>query len=383
MKYMLIAGEASGDLHASALMESLQNVDPEAHFIFLGGDKMAKVACHEPIVDYRDMAYMGFTEVIKNIAKVRENLNTAKNTLSLYKPDCLILVDYPSFNLKVAEEAKRLGIKVFYYISPKVWAWKEWRVRKIKRLVDRMFCILPFEVEFYAKRHDYKVDYVGNPSVFEIDSELANLGTREDFLLRNRLRDKPIIAILPGSRRSELRNNLPIMLAAARQFPQYQAVVSKAPGLDSEFYAPYGMINLVENQTIELLARSHAAIVTSGTATLETALTGTPQVACYRGNGTKLTYDIMKKLLKINYVTLPNLIADRQVIPELLQHLCTPDAIGEALAPLMPQGEARTAMLDGYSEIRRRLGTRDAAATTAQAIHEELRNSGFKVLSEH
>lgn len=374
MKYMLIAGEASGDLHASALMESLQKIDAEAHFVFLGGDKMAKVAGHKPIVNYRDMAYMGFTEVLKNLGKVRDNLSTAKNTLSLYKPDCLILVDYPSFNLKVAEEAKRLGIKVFYYISPKVWAWKEWRVRKIKRLVDRMFCILPFEVEFYAKRHDYKVEYVGNPSVFEIDSELANMGTREDFLRRNRLRDKPIIAILPGSRRSELRNNLPIMLAAAKQFPQYQAVVSKAPGLDKEFYATYGMLKLVEDQTIELLARSHAAIVTSGTATLETALVGTPQVACYRGNGRKLTYDIMKKILNISYVTLPNLIADRQVIPEMLQHLCTPDAIGEALAPLMPQGEPRTAMLDGYSEIRRRLGTCNAAANTAQAIVNELRN---------
>lgn len=374
MKYMLIAGEASGDLHASVLMENLQRLDNEAHFMFLGGDKMALVAGHQPIVDYRDMAYMGFTDVLKNLSKIRNNLNSAKTILSLYQPDCLILVDYPSFNLKVAEEAKKLGIKIFYYISPKVWAWKEWRVRKIKKVVDRLFCIFPFEVDFYAKRHDYHVEYVGNPSVLEIDTELASLGTREDFLRRNRLRDKPILAILPGSRRSELRNNLPIMLAAAKQFPQYQPVVSKAPGLDKEFYDSYGILNLVEDQTIELLARSRAAIVTSGTATLETALVGTPQVACYRGNGMKLTYDIMKKVLNIRYVTLPNLIANRAVIPELLQHMCTPDEIANALAPLMPEGEARAQMLDGYTDIRHILGTRDAACTTAQAIVDELRN---------
>lgn len=374
MKYMLIAGEASGDLHAAALMQALQSIDSKAHFMFLGGDKMAQVAGRAPLVDYRDMAYMGFSEVFRNLSKIRDNLTTARNTLSLYQPDCLILIDYPSFNLKVAETAKKLGIKVFYYISPKVWAWKEWRVKTIKRLVDEMFCILPFEVDFYAMRHDYKVKYVGNPSVFEIDSELATMGTREDFLKRNRLRDKPIIALLPGSRRGELRNNLPIMLQVGMQFPQYQIVVSKAPGLDREFYKQFGVVNIVENQTVELLARSRAAVVTSGTATLEAALVGTPQVACYRGNGMKITYDVMKRLLKINFVTLPNLIAGQQVIPEMLQHMCTPDAIAEQLALLTPDSEQRAMMIEGYEEIRRRLGSGDAAMATAQAILDNLRN---------
>jgi lipid-A-disaccharide synthase len=368
MKYFLIAGEASGDIHAAELIKQLKHYDNDAKFTFLGGDLMRDAAGCEPLIHYREMAYMGFSEVLRNLGKVRRNLKTAKRAVAAENPDCLILIDYPSFNLKVAKEAKKHGIKVFYYISPKVWAWKEWRVKTIKRLVDKMFVIFPFEVDFYRNRHNYDVQYVGNPSVEEIDNAIAAMGSRTDFIQRNSLRDRPMIAILPGSRRGEIRNNLPIMVAAAMQFPQYRGVVAAAPGIDTSFYKQYTDLPLVSGQTFELLRHSAGAIVTSGTATLETALIGTPQVACYRANGSKVAYNIMKRLLSVDFVTLPNLIANREIIGEMLLHMCTADAVAQRLAPLLRNGAARDAMLDDYAEMRRALGTNNAAEATARGI---------------
>ena len=373
MKYFLIAGEASGDLHASHLIDAIKRHDSAAEFMFLGGDLMSRAAGREPVVDYRRMAYMGFSAVLRNLGTIRRNLAEARRALAEFRPDCLILIDYPSFNLKVAKTAKKLGIKTYYYISPKVWAWKEFRVRAIKRLIDRMFVIFPFEVDFYRDRHDYNVTYVGNPSVEEIDNALAHADSRADFLKRYKLRDRRLIAIMPGSRRGEIRANLAVMTAAARRFPQYIGVIAGAPGIDDEFYASLTDLTVVRNDTFNLLAHSYAAMVTSGTATLETALSRVPQVACYRANGSRLSYEIMKRLLKVDFVTLPNLIAGHRVIDERLLHECTPDTIFDSLVAILPDGEPRKKMLEGYEEIRRKLGTGNAADTTARAIVDDLR----------
>lgn len=377
MKYMLIAGEASGDLHASHLITSLSKLDPDAQFRFLGGDLMAKAARKKPEIHYDRMNVMGFTDVILNLPKILNNLAVAKQVVRDFRPDVLILVDYPSFNLKVAEYAHSLGIKVDYFISPKVWAWKEWRVKKIKRFVDNMYSILPFEVGFY-KKHGYPVTYVGNPSVQEIDYALGHLPPLKHFIERQGLADgiKPIIALLPGSRRSEIKNNLPLMIAAARRFPDFQYVVAAAPSIPEIFYREVAQdpgLQVVFGCTPTLLKYARAAIVTSGTATLETALIGTPQVVVYRGNGSKLTYKMMQKLLKVRYVSLPNLIAGNNVVPELLMHLCTPAAIGRELSPLLQNSPRREWQLGGYKNIRRKLGNSIASDYAAELIVKSLK----------
>lgn len=368
MRYFLIAGEASGDLHAAQLISSLHQHDRGASFMFMGGDEMAAAAGHRPLVHYSEMAYMGFSEVLRNLGKIRGNLSTAKRQLRLWMPDAVVLVDYPSFNLKVAEEAKRLGIKVFWYISPKVWAWKEWRVKTLKKVVDRMLVILPFEVDYYKTKHDWDVEYVGNPSVGEIDAALGQAPSRDKFLKDNALRDRKIIALLPGSRLGEIRNNLSVMQDAVARFPQYRGVVAAAPGVDPEFYKAFTTLPVVTDQTFALLRHSHAALVTSGTATLEAALAGVPQVACYRSNGSKIAYNLMKRVLSVDYVTLPNLIVNRPVIPELLLHNCTPDAIADSLTPLLTDTPQRRAQLEGYDAMRRALGTHDAGQRAAASI---------------
>ena len=373
MVYMLIAGEASGDLHASHLMASIRRHDPEAQFVFLGGDLMAAQAGREPVVHYRDMAFMGFSEVIRNIGSIRRNLKLARKVLEKVRPDCLILIDYPSFNLKVAATAHNAGIPVYYYISPKVWAWKEWRVKTIKKLVDKMFVIFPFEVEWYRSRHGMDVTYVGNPSITEIDAAIAAAPDADEFTSRHKLRQRPIIALLPGSRRGEIRNNLPVMLKAAAAFVQYQAVVAGAPGIEPEFYAQFGNFPVVTGDTMNLLAVCRAALVTSGTATLEAALAGVPQVACYRANGSELSYKIMQRLLSVDFVTLPNLILGREAIAEKLLHQCTPVAVAEALSPLTAlTSKKRQKMLDDYKEMRAILGDGDAAENTARLIVDDL-----------
>ncbi len=367
MRYFLIAGEASGDLHASALIKELRNKDPEAEFAFLGGDLMSAQAGVSPVIHYRDMAYMGFWEVLRHARAIMRNFKAARQAISAFKPDALILIDYPSFNLKMAKYAKGLGIKCYYYISPKVWAWKEWRVKTIKKLMDGLFAIFPFEVDFYAK-HGYKVEYVGNPSVEEIDGYLPSAPSREDFIKRHKLQDKPIVALLPGSRMSEIKCNLPVMSEAMRQFPQYRGVVAGAPGIDPEIYKDFTNLPVVYGETYDLLAVSRAALVTSGTATLETALMGVPQVALYRNNGAKFFRIAKEKFIKVPYITLPNLIVNRELIPELIFDQCTVEAVARHLGAILPEREARQAQLDGYAQMRGLLGTTSAPEQAAKAI---------------
>lgn len=367
MKYFLIAGEASGDLHASRLIESIRTLQHDAEFEFFGGDLMAKAAGTKPILHYRDMAYMGFSETIRHLRKILGNLSLAKKRVRDGKPDKIILIDLPSFNLKVARHAHKLGIPVYYYISPKVWAWKEYRVKQIKKYVRRLLAIFPFEVDFY-RRHGFEVDFVGNPSVEEVDRKLASLIPRKEFLDKHRLRDRPILALVPGSRHGEIKCNLPVMIATADQFPQYRPVIAGAPGIEPEFYRSFSDLPVVNGETFELLAHSRGALVTSGTATLETALIGTPQVVCYRSNGSKLAYKLMEKILKVKYVSLPNLIADAPIIPEMLLHRCTPDLLAAELARILPDGEGRTAQLEGYRAMRAQLGNGCAPDNAARII---------------
>ena len=376
MRYFIIAGEASGDIHGSALIDALKNRDQEAHISFLGGDLMARSAGHEPLIHYRDMAFMGFIEVIKHLGSILGFMKQAKQAMTSHRPDALILIDYPSFNLKIAKWAKEKGIPVFYFISPKVWAWKEWRVKDIKRYVDRMFSILPFETEFYRK-HDYEVEYVGNPTVKEISTAMLSMRNDNDFRQDNGLHpSKPIIAMLPGSRLKEIRDNLPTMIAAAKLHNSCQMVIAGAPSIDDETYslAIRGKkIPVLRDQTFELVRHSRVALVTSGTATLETALLGTPQVACYRMNGSKLLYTFYRKLIKGKYVTLPNLIANAPIIPELLLHNCSVENVDDHLTQLLTDSDERMAMLDGYKEISEMLTNKDCASTTAVRIIEQLK----------
>lgn len=375
MKYMLIAGEASGDLHASRLIARLRERDPQASFVFLGGDLMSEAAGGvKPLIHYRDMAYMGFSEVLRHLRPIFANLRMARRAVVEEKPAALILVDYPSFNLKVAATAARAGIPVYYYISPKIWAWKQWRVKKIKKLVRKVLCILPFEPAWYASRGYDDAVYVGNPSVEELDEAIAAADPRASFMSAHRLRDRRLIALLPGSRRGEIRCNLPVMDAVARQFPQYTVAVAAAPGIPDDFYAGLTKFAVVRGCTHTLLAHAHAALVTSGTATLEAALAGVPQVVTYRSNGSRLAYNLMKRLLHVSHVSLPNLIAGRDVIPEMLLHYCTPEAVAAELRRLTPDSsEARAAMLEGYAEMRRILDGGNAADNAARIITEDLR----------
>lgn len=381
MKYFISAGEASGDIHAAQLIAALRKADPEASFTFLGGDLMAAEACTPPLIHYRDMAFMGFSEVIRNLDKVLGNLSAAKKALLEEHPDALILVDYPSFNLKLAKTAYKAGIPVYYYISPKVWAWKERRVKNIRKYCRRVLSILPFEVEFYRSRHGYDVDYVGNPSVGEVDSKLAALPDRADFLRSHGLDpEKPLLALVPGSRVGEIRNNLPIMDAVAQRHPEMQAVVAGAPGIDTQLYGKYSQLPVVTGATFELVAFADVALVTSGTATLEAALIGTPQVVCYRANGSKLSYNLFKRILKVKHVSLPNLIADSAVVDEMLLHHCNPEEVDAALTPLLSDTAGRRRILTGYAEVRRRLTDADAAQAAALIINDELRmtNNNFE-----
>lgn len=370
MKYFLIAGEASGDLHAAHLIESLKQQDPQAEFRFLGGDLMAAQAGVQPIIHYRDMAYMGFMDVVKHLGKILGFLGTARHAIDEWHPDAVVLVDYPSFNLKVAKYAHNLGIKVHYFISPKVWVWKEWRVKDIRRYVDRMYCILPFEPDWYKDR-GYEATYVGNPTVQEVAQAKDSFPDLATFMEENALQDRPIIALVPGSRVREIRDNLPLMLEAAARHPEYQAVIAGAPSIDERLYRDVmgnQVVPVLRDATYPLVHHARVALVTSGTATLETALLGTPQVACYRFNGSKWSYNFYRRLLSGKYVTLPNLIIDEPLIPELLMHLCTIDSIDTHLTALLGDTPERTAQLDGYSRLAARLGTDICTDRAAQLI---------------
>ena len=381
MKYFIIAGEASGDIHGAQLIRSLRQRDPQARISFFGGDMMAEASGVSPLVHYRDMAYMGFIEVAKHLGTIMGFLNTAKATIRSMKPDALILIDYPSFNLKVAKYAHSQGVKAFYFISPKVWAWKEYRVKQIRKYITKLYSILPFETEFYA-RHNYAVDYVGNPTVKEIAEARAAFDDDLAFRQSNGLDpQRRIIAVVPGSRRKEIRDNLPTMLRAASHYPQCQVVIAGAPRIDASLYARVmesaGLKDcapVVFGKSFRLVAAADVALVTSGTATLETAVLGTPQVVCYRMNGSRLVYNLYKRLLKVKYVSLPNLIADSAVIPELLLHYCNEASVSHWLGLLLGDTPERRAMLAGYEAMSRRLGNNDCTATAAEHLIGTLKN---------
>ena len=381
MKYMLVAGEASGDLHASTLIDSLKKLDPEAEFRFIGGDLMTASTRKSPDIHIEQLNVMGFSEVIRSLPRILGNLKKVKRIITGYRPDVLILVDYPGFNLKLAKFAHRYGVRVDYFISPKIWAWKEWRVKSIKKYVDNMYSILPFEVGFY-KKHSYAVKYVGNPSVQEIDHAMGHIPPLKHFMERQGFTDtdkeKPLIALLPGSRKGEIRNNLPVMIEAARKFPEYNYAVAAAPNIPEKFYREVAQdqgLQVIFGATPVLLKYSKAALVTSGTATLETALIGTPQVVCYRANGSRLSYRIMEKLLKVKYVSLPNLIAANSIVPEMLLHNCTPEKVARELEPLLQHSPKREWQLSGYRNIKRKLGNSIASDYVAELIVNSLKNN--------
>ncbi|MEG1617727.1 MAG: lipid-A-disaccharide synthase [Bacteroidales bacterium] len=374
MKYYLIAGEASGDLHASHLMHALKKEDPQAEFRCFGGDLMQEQGA-VVVKHYRDMAFMGFVAVIRNLKTILGNMELCKRDIEAFRPDVVVLVDYPSFNLKIARFVKeKLGIPVYYYISPKIWAWKEYRIKQIKKYIDKMFCILPFEVDFY-KKHNYPVDYVGNPTLDELVGNPKKYESGPEFLVENELSEKPIVGILAGSRKQEVKANLPLMLEALKSFPDYQGVIAGAPGLDLSFYKEVlgdAPVRIVFGKTFELLHHSRAALVTSGTATLETALLGVPQVVCYKVGGGKLTFAVMSRILKVRYVSLVNLIADKEVVKELLAHKLTVENIVRELSDILPDGEKRAQMLEGYRQMSDALGAPGAPVKAAKIIVRSL-----------
>lgn len=374
MRYFLIAGEASGDLHASNLMRELRNNDPNAEFCFLGGDLM-QAQGGTMIKHYRQMAFMGFRAVIKNAGKVLNNINDCKKALAGFQPDVLILVDYPGFNLRMARFAKeQLAIPVYYYISPKLWAWKEYRIKDIKRYVDKMFTIFPFETGFY-KKHNYSVEYVGNPSVDSVFLRPNQNQTFEEFCSKNKIEHKPVIAILAGSRKQEISACLPRMLESARQFREYQIVVGGAPGIDPAFYKSVvgdNEVNIVFGQTYDLLQHARAAIVNSGTATLETALIGTPQVVVYHVMFGRIAYVIKNILIKVKFVSLVNLICQKEVVKELVAHYFTVENVTNELDKLLHNETYRQNMLHEYAEIIKTLGVPGTAERAAKKMVEEL-----------
>lgn len=364
MKYYIIAGEASGDLHASNLLKALKEKDSEAEFRFWGGDLMMEVAGKQPVKHYHDLAFMGFLEVALNLRTILGNIKICKEDIKNYRPDVLILVDYPGFNLRIAEYAKSLGIKVVYYISPQLWAWKEGRVETVKKFVDEMLVILPFEKDFY-KKHQVEAHFVGHPLLDAI-SDLEPVDIQK-FKSENYLNDKEIIALLPGSRKQEVEKKLEVMLSVRSYFPDYQFVIAGAPSLPKEFYEKYvdENVHFVSNRTYDLLRCSKAALVTSGTATLETALLNVPEVVCYKSS--RISFEIGKRLVKnIKYISLVNLIMDREVVKELIQNdLCTENLVRELNLIL---GDNRQKILNDYDELRQKLGGKGASENAAEII---------------
>lgn len=380
MKYYLVAGEASGDLHASNLMRSLQDLDKEADFRFFGGDLMQS-AGGTLVRHYRDMAFMGIIPVVMNARTILRNLAFCKKDIAAYRPDAVILVDYPGFNLKIAKYVKtKLGIPVYYYISPKVWAWKEYRVKSFKRYVDEMLSILPFEVDFF-KKHQYRVHYVGNPTVDAIAGRDHREETFTEFVETNGLENKPVIALLAGSRKQEITNNLPQMLEAVKGYSEgYQLIVAGAPGIDPAFYndfiTSFPPARVLFNQTYRILAQSDAALVTSGTATLETALLNVPQVVCYRTSMPRITYWVFSNIFHTPYISLVNLVCGRQVVKELFARFFTVDNIRKELKQILHVQSYRQNMLDNYEEMRRILGGPGASERAAAVIYARVGRGG-------
>lgn len=370
MKYYLIVGEASGDLHASHLMSCLKEKDPQAEFRFFGGPLMAAVGgtC---VKNYKELAYMGFGPVLLHLRTILSNMRKCKRDIISWCPDVLILVDYPSFNLNIAKYIHSSSdIPVFYYISPKIWAWKEYRIKQIKRDIDELFCILPFETDYYLNKHSLKVSYVGSPTLDEVQSFLLDYKeTSEQFCQRNGLSSKPIISLLAGSRKQEIKDNLPSMLSAAESFQDFQVVVAGAPGIEPDFYEKYLVhtgATVVFNQTYPLLAHTHAALVTSGTATLETALFNVPQAVCYYTPLSRVIGWLKKMVLSVRFVSLVNLITDTEVVKELVADKMTLQNIAAELGRLVKDTAYRQKMQDGYDRMRSILGETGASERAAQ-----------------
>ena len=378
MRYYLIVGEASGDLHASRLMRSLKKYDELAEFRFFGGDLMAAEGGTR-VKHYKELAYMGFVPVLLHLGTIFSNMKRCKEDIVAWKPDVVILVDYPGFNLSIAKFLKKNTlIPVYYYISPKIWAWKEWRIKSIKRDVSEMFSILPFEVPFYEQKHKYPVHYVGNPTAQEVAEFRAGYHqTHEEFCRENNLDSrKPIIALLAGSRLQEIKDNLPAMIEVAERFEDYQMVLAGAPSIEDEYYDKFlegTPVRVVKNKTYQLLSHTTAALVTSGTATLETALFNVPQVVCYETPLPKLIRFAFNHVLKVDYISLVNLVANKEVVPEMFADKFTIDGIANELYKIMPGQPARERMLAEYQEVVRELGSKVAPDEAASIMVDLLR----------
>ena len=369
MRYYIIAGEASGDLHGSNLMKALYQEDPKAEIRFWGGDLMQSVG-GTLVKHYKELAFMGFIEVVFNLKTILNNITLAKKDISEFQPDVLVFIDYPGFNLRIAKWAKTLNIKTHYYISPQIWAWKENRIKDIKRDVDQMYVILPFEKEFYENKHHYPVHFVGHPLI----DAIHNQPKVDDAVFRkkNQLNDQPIIAILPGSRQQEITKMLSVMLSVVNDFPDYQFVIAGAPSQDFSFYEKFitnDNIKFISNKTYSLLQTATAALVTSGTATLETALFKVPEVVCYKGSWA--SYQIAKRIITLKYISLVNLIMDQEVVTELIQDDCTTQRIKEELTKIL-EGECRAKLLAQYNQLEQKLGGIGASQKTAQLIVKDL-----------
>lgn len=376
MKYYLIAGEASGDLHASNLMRAIKNTDPQADFRFLGGDLMKQVG-GTLVKHYREMAFMGFIPVLMNLRTILRNMQVCWEDIRQYQPDVVILIDYPGFNLKIAKYVKTvLHIPVHYYISPKIWAWKQYRIKDFRKYVDHLYSILPFEPAFF-QRLDYLVDYVGNPSVDSVSNyqQQESVG-KSTFFRMNRLADKPILALLAGSRKQEIRDNLPVMLRVAAQFPEYQPIIAGAPGIDPTYYQQYtdGSVRILFQQTYPLLQHSDAALVTSGTATLETALFRVPQVVCYYVPAGRLASFIFRHFFHTPYISLVNLISGKEVVQELFGARFSEENITTELKRIIHDKTYRETMLQHYDEMIRILGKPGASARTAELIVKRIKH---------
>lgn len=373
MRYYLIAGEASGDLHASHLMMSLRSEDPDAQFRFFGGDLMQRVG-GTLVKHYREMAFMGFVPVLMHLPEILKNMKICQTDILQWHPDVVILIDYPGFNLKIAKFLKtRTDIPAYYYISPKIWAWKEYRIKSIKRDVNELFSILPFEVDFFEGKHHFPIHYVGNPTVDEVRQfKETYTESLDGFTERNGLdRHKPIIALLAGSRKQEIKDNLPAMIEAANKVSGYQIVLAGAPSVDDSWYNRFlsgSNVSMVKNQTYALLSHATAALVTSGTATLETALLDVPQVVCYKTPVPPLVRFAFNHVMTVKYISLVNLIADKEIVPELFADRFTISQIVDALQQILPNHANRSKMLQGYADVAHLLGDKIASKNAAQLM---------------
>lgn len=369
MKYYIISGEASGDLHGSNLMKSLQKVDANADFRFWGGDLMETVG-GTLVKHYKELAFMGFVEVVMNLRTIAKNLLFCKKDIENYNPDAIIFIDYPGFNLRIAKWAKAKGFKTHYYISPQIWAWKEGRIKDIKRDVDQMYVILPFEKDFYEKKHNFPVHFVGHPLIDAI-SNRTQIDDSE-FRKTHHLSDKPIIALLPGSRKQEITKMLSVMLSLVNDYEDYQFVIAGAPGQDYDFYKQFikqDNVNFISNKTYDLLSLSTAALVTSGTATLETALFKVPQVVCYKGSW--ISYQIGKRVVNLDFISLVNLILEKEAVTELIQNVFNKKRLKKELDLILDEYE-RTKFFIDYYDLEKKLGGKGASLKTATLIFESL-----------